>query len=1136
MSVFDEVDPQEWLAHNDLAFAIRDGFPVSPGHALVIPRRIVASWWEVTPDERAALFDLVDIVKRRIDAEFAPAGYNVGFNGGVAAGQTVDHLHIHVIPRYDGDVDDPRGGIRHVIPGKGNYLTVSPGDSAARNASTPLVTPFDGQLKLELLRCLIRDNLDRIDLLVSFIMRSGIDLVARHLDDALARGARIRVLTTDYLGITDTASLGFFLDRVGPHGPGRLDVRVFSDPATSFHPKAYVFSSSANDSGLAFVGSSNLSRSGITQGVEWNIRTRDVKQLRVEFDRLWNDPRSVTLTREWLANYAQRRPQREIVLPVVDPASDSTVAVDADLAAFGEVGFDDADATPKPWSVQAEALAALEATRVDGHGAGLVVMATGLGKTWLAAFDSTRPEFRRVLFVAHREEILRQARDVYRQLRPSEPMGLLVGDERNTQGAVVFASIQSLQGHLDEFAPDSFDYIVIDEFHHAAAPTYRKVLGHFRPRFLLGLTATPDRADAADLLALCSDNLVYDCGLVEGVNRELLCPFVYRAIPDVADYAEIPWRSGRFDAEELTTELATRERARQVFDEWTRLGGSRRRTIGFCSTIRHAEFMAEQFREFGVDAVAVHSGSTSAPRAESLERLAAGKLAAIFTVDLFNEGVDVPALDLVLLLRPTESPVVFIQQLGRGLRRAENKNHLDVVDLVGNHRGFLLKARLLAALAGRLHVTDREAVNFLTEHRDALADGTAGLPEGCSIIVAPEVVDLLRQLAGPASSQDRLGDLARQWVDDHDGRRPTALELSIAFGQAFTLKSAGGWFGFLNRLGLLTDNEQRVLGKAAEFLLWIEHGSYTKSYKLVTLGVLARAGRVRSGMAVAELASACRWAVLRDPELHADLNDATGSFADVGDPTPSEWLPYWNKNPIRALTAASRGAKPWFSVHEGVLTGDVDVPDGLDDVFNDLVAEITEYRLHRYLAGQKSRRIGEQRQFARDGKEIDATFTVESTRGRPTSVVIESSGGTKGSPSARNLDYVSGFDLLLERLCALDIPVLDIAIDTSRTQDLSAAERRLDPDGHGFPLNLGNAADLVALRKSLLRSMGRVGRSVESKGGGNARKRTRFVVAVPAGWTSSSLANALASGDVANRPTLSSASTSQPQRGITDSR
>lgn len=767
MSDFTSIPPEEWLTSNELAFAFNDRFPVNPGHALIATKRVVATWWEATRDEQVAILELVAVVKDHLDLALAPDGFNVGFNAGTAAGQTVEHLHVHVIPRIAGDVADPRGGIRHVIPQRANYLAPPVDARPAR-----LITPEAGQFYGELKQAFANPTHHRIELIVSFVMRSGVKLLGPHIDAALERGAAIRLLTTDYLLITDVGALGFFLDRLGPHpSGGSLEARVFSAPV-SFHPKAYVFSSSAEPGGLAFVGSSNMSVSGLRTGIEWNLESNAIDELREEFQSSWDDGRSVPLTASWLDAYRQRceaaaEQQEDRETPVADEEPEAPI---------------------RPWSVQREALAALEATRLEGHQSGLVVMATGLGKTWLAGFDSTRPSFRRVLFVAHRAEILRAARDVYRRIRPGGSLTMFVGDEHDRSGDVVFASVQSLQRNLGSFTPDEFDYIVVDEFHHAAAPTYRQVIAHFEPAFMLGLTATPDRTDAADLLAMCGDNLVYECGLVKGLERELLSPFRYRAIKDVADYAEIPWRSGGFDVEALSQQLETQQRAQQALDEWQVAGGPARRSLGFCCSIRHADFMAQFFASHGIRAVSVHTGPTSAPRAESLDRLEDGALDVAFSVDLFNEGVDVPAVDLVMMLRPTESPVVFFQQLGRGLRQFEGKDHLEVIDLVGNHRSFLLKARLLAALAGLGHLTDREAVERLKE---PLTD----LPDGCSIVVETEVLDLLSRLLGAPRREDRLAELARSWAADHEGTRPRALELALITNKAHDLKRLGGWLG-----------------------------------------------------------------------------------------------------------------------------------------------------------------------------------------------------------------------------------------------------------------------------------------------------------------------------------------------------
>ena len=339
---------------------------------------------------------------------------------------------------------------------------------------------------------------------------------------------------------------------------------------------------------------------------------------------------------------------------------------------------------PKPRPIQEEALRALAQTRSDGFRAGMVTMATGLGKTWLAAFDAARPEVTRVLFVAHREEILKQSRDVFRRVIPDASLGLYYGGEKRPDAEIVFASVQTLSRNLDRFAPDAFDYVFVDEFHHAAAASYRKVLDHFTPDFLVGLTATPDRMDGADLLALCADNLVFECDLIEGIRRDELVPFHYWGVPDPVDFEPIPWRNGKFDPAALEAAVETQERAQSAFDEWQSRRGTR--TLAFCVSTHHSDFMSDFFRARGIRCASVHSGQTSAPRHESIDALRAGDLEVIFAVDLFNEGLDVPDIDTVLMLRPTESPIVFLQQFGRGLRTQEGEGALTVIDFIGNHR------------------------------------------------------------------------------------------------------------------------------------------------------------------------------------------------------------------------------------------------------------------------------------------------------------------------------------------------------------------------------------------------------------------------------------------------------------------
>lgn len=449
----------------------------------------------------------------------------------------------------------------------------------------------EGRLLPHLIDRLGDPSLDRIAMAVSFVMKSGLARVLQPLEDALDRGAHVRILTTDYLAITDPDALTQFAD-LAEGGGGQLEVRLFSGGSVAFHPKAYIFWSSAGEAAAGYVGSSNLSASGIDGGVEWNLGVDRVDRLVAGFDALWADGRTRPLDATTLGEYREtwRRSARSVVSPATEPPTGpatepSPVAPEEVLRHLTGVA-DEPPAQPvAPRPIQAEALAALERTRADGFDRAFVVMATGLGKTWLAAFDSARPEFRRVLFVAHREEILRQSRDVFRRVRPGADLGLFMGDEKTPGAEVVFAGVQTLaqDRHLARFDPAGFDYVVIDEFHHAAAPTYRRVLHHFRPAFLLGLTATPDRRDGADLLALCGDNLVFDCGLAEGIGRGELSRFHYWGIADVTDYAPIPWRNGRFEPDSLAAAIETRQRATKALGEWRDKGGGP--TLAFCSSI-----------------------------------------------------------------------------------------------------------------------------------------------------------------------------------------------------------------------------------------------------------------------------------------------------------------------------------------------------------------------------------------------------------------------------------------------------------------------------------------------------------------------------------------------------------------------
>ena len=429
----------------------------------------------------------------------------------------------------------------------------------------------------------------------------------------------------------------------------------------------------------------------------------------------------------------------------------------------GDAGTDDGtplsllvDVAPKPH--QAVALEALEAERLRGHHRNLVVAATGTGKTWIAAFDFKRLRDQgaglSLLFVAHRDEILRQSQQVFQLVLREPGFGeRLVGGERPRAGRHVFASVQSLASRIDEIDPDDFDVVIVDEFHHAAAASYERLLSRLRPKFLLGLTATPERADGQSVLQWFDGRIASESRLWDALDQGLLCPFHYFGVNDETDLSAVRFERGRYvpgDLDNVLTGDHVRAlRIRQAVEEFV-TDPHQMRALGFCAGVGHAHFMARQFTGFGYPAVALDAGTPRGDRRSALAGLRRGDLRAVFAVDLFNEGVDLPEVDTVLMLRPTESATVFLQQLGRGLRWAEGKRVLTVLDFVGQvRREYRYDVRYRALLGGTRH-----------QVRRAVEADFPLLPPGCALKldrIAKETV--LRNLKEAVrSARARLAD------------------------------------------------------------------------------------------------------------------------------------------------------------------------------------------------------------------------------------------------------------------------------------------------------------------------------------------------------------------------------------------
>lgn len=576
------------------------------------------------------------------------------------------------------------------------------------------------------------ESADRIDLIIAFIRWSGLRLLESRLRAFIERGGQLRVITTTYTGSTERRAVEHLIS-LG------AQVRVsYQTDNTRLHAKAWLFHRQSGFS-TVFIGSSNLSTSAMLDGVEWNVRLSQtdaptiVEKFTATFDTYWADP-----------DYELFDPSRDA------EKFDRSVAKASEEAAVTFLGLE-----VEPWPHQREILEQLTVERYrHDRWRNLVVAATGTGKTLVAAFDYKRlcEELDRrlsLLFVAHRREILNQSIDAFRHVMRDAAFGeKYVDGHRPEEWQQVFASIQSLTTLSPEtIRSDAFDVVIVDEFHHAAAPTYERLLSRLKPRVLLGLTATPERTDGQSVLPWFDGRIAVELRLWDALERGLLSPFHYFGIHDNVDISHVAWKRGRYDPNELEnvyTGNHAPSRVVQIISQLQQKVGDLRgmRALGFCVGVHHAEFMADRFRTAGIPSEAVLGTTDSENRDRALRRLKNGEINCLFAVDIFNEGVDVPEVDTVLFLRPTESALIFLQQLGRGLRRAREKQCLTVLDFIGNaNRNFRfdLRYRALTGASRR-------------EIEDEIVGGFPYLPAGCAIQLDREasriVLENLKQSIG----------------------------------------------------------------------------------------------------------------------------------------------------------------------------------------------------------------------------------------------------------------------------------------------------------------------------------------------------------------------------------------------------
>lgn len=672
---------------------------------------------------------------------------------------------------------------------------------------------------------------DSVDIIVSFLMESGVKMLLGELDNALKRGAKIRILTGNYLGITQPSALYLIKHKLGD----QVDLRFYNEKNRSFHPKSYMFH--YKDYSELYIGSSNISRSALTSGIEWNYRFSN-KTDPINYEKFYKtfvdlfENHSIVIDDEELKKYSKNwhRPAVSKDLDRYDLQDDKETSNQIPLF--------------EPRGAQIEALCALENTRAEGARRALVQAATGVGKTYLAAFDSKNYE--RVLFVAHREEILKQAAESFKNVRDSDDYGFFNGDSKCTEKSVIFASVATLGRveYLNEnyFAPDYFTYVVIDEFHHAVNEQYQRIVDYFKPKFLLGLTATPERMDGKNIYEICDYNVPYEISLKEAINKGMLVPFHYYGIFDETDYSNLHIVRGRYDEKELNeTYIGNVRRYELIYKYYCKYGS--RQALGFCCSREHAREMAKEFSKRGIPSVAVFSdasGEYTEDRNVAIRQLKQGKIRVIFSVDMFNEGVDITSVDMVMFLRPTESPIVFLQQLGRGLRKCRGKEFLTVLDFIGNYEK-----------AGRVRFLLSDRSN---QHAGAYnPSDTSAFPDDCLVDFDMKLIDLFAEM------DRKYLKLKDQIINEYFrvkellGRRPDRMdlftymddgiyEIAIAHSKDNPFKK---YLEFLKELDELNQDEEVFYkGIGREFISLLENTSMSKVYKMPVLMAFYNHGNI----------------------------------------------------------------------------------------------------------------------------------------------------------------------------------------------------------------------------------------------------------------------------------------------------
>lgn len=781
------------------------------------------------------------------------------------------------------------------------------------------------QLKLSMAKA------KQIDIIVSFLMESGVRMLVNDLKSALNHGAQIRILTGNYLGITQPSALYLIKKELGDN----VQLRFYNDKERSFHPKSYIFH--YEDMSEIYIGSSNISRSALTSGIEWNYRFNSHQDSQ-NFDLFYETFVDLFENHSYIIDDAElQRYSKNWHKP----------ALAKDLAKYDQEDPDTkVTALFQPRGAQIEALCALENSRAEGAVRGLVHAATGVGKTYLAAFDSAKYE--RVLFVAHREEILKQAATSFKNVRHSDDYGFFYGKQKDTGKSVIFASVATLGRSeyltAEYFAPDYFTYLVIDEFHHAVTDQYQRIVNYFKPQFMLGLTATPERMDGKSIYEICDYNVPYEITLKEAINKGALVPFHYYGIYDETDYSTLHLVKGRYNEKDLNDKYIGNVKRYDLIYRYYKKYRSKR-ALGFCSSRQHAEEMAKEFCKRGVKAVAVYSnadGDFSEDRNTAIEKLKNQEIQVIFSVDMFNEGVDIASLDMVMFLRPTESPTVFLQQLGRGLRTSKGKEYVNVLDFIGNYEKA---GRAPFLLSGSAHAGERTAYDYYEIE----------YPDDCIVDFDMRLIDLFWEMDKKSLSiKEKIKQEYYRVKELLDGKVPTRIELFTNMDDdiyEYCMKHSKEnpfkrYMDFLHEIHELSEEEENLYaGIGREFLQLIETTNMQKVYKMPILDCFYNDGNIRLAVTDEEVVESWKKFFNRGTNWK-DFPNVT-SHEEYLKITDKQHLNKAKTMPIKFLKSSGKG---FFIDKEGYALA---IRDELSEVikmdsFKAQMKDIIEYRTIEY--------------------------------------------------------------------------------------------------------------------------------------------------------------------------------------------